>query len=73
MKKWKSFLTRLLEAEFSIKQFKGTNYAFYYSSDMRSVIQHHVNNSEYKFNYHEGTVRGKLLKSNSSPYCYYVH
>lgn len=44
MKKRKSFLTLLLEADFSIKQFKGTNYAFYYSSDMRSVIEHQVNN-----------------------------
>lgn len=44
MKKWKSFLTLLLEADFSIKQFKGTNYAFYYSSDMRSVIEHQVDN-----------------------------
>jgi len=73
MKKRKSFLTLLLEAEFSIKQFKGTNYVFYYSSDMRSVILHQVNNLRIQINYHEGTVRGKLRKSNSSPYCYYVH
>lgn len=26
------------------KTIKGTNYAFYYSSDMRSVIQHQVDN-----------------------------
>lgn len=32
MKKWKSFLTLLLEADFSIKQFKDTNYAFYLST-----------------------------------------